>query len=120
MTPKDIPIVLIGKAVKDTETVNFTIKLTEEMNYVSCGPHPDNIGIVAKDGQGEAQATFHFDHIFGDIDDTEGEINAMAIGFGPFAALASEGTLDVTQSDLESMAEYDAFYEAPDHHRSLW
>ena len=36
----------------------------------------------------------------------------MAIGFGPFYSLASEGTLDVTQTDLESLSEYQAFYDA--------
>lgn len=113
-------VVMIGTAKNNDsgDEVAFNIKLTEEMNYISCGPHPENIGVVDVDGQGEAQATFHFDHIFGDheegpADTTDEEaINYLAIGFGPFAALAADGVLDVSQADLQSMPEYDRFRDA--------
>ena len=113
-------VVLIGTATDNDggDTVSFNIKLTEEMNYSSCGPHPENIGVVAEGGTGEAQATFHFDHIFGDLEEGPVDpsdpdtINYIAIGFGPFAALATGAALDVTQADLQSMPEYDQFLEA--------
>ncbi len=114
-------VVMIGTAVNNetSDSVSFTIKLTEEMNYISCGPHPEDIGVVEPNGKGEAQATFHFDHIFGDYSedapadtDDEEAINYMAVGFGPFAALAQDGVLDVTQEDLKFMDVYDQFLDA--------
>ncbi len=113
-------IVMIGTATNndDNTVINFTISLDEEMEYTSCGPHPESIGVVAEGGEGTAEATFHFDHIFGDYEegpadtDDEEAINYIAIGFGPFATLATDGTLNVTQADLEVLDEYDAFMEA--------
>ncbi len=114
-------IVMIGTAKNnDTdESVDFTIKLTEEMEFTSCGPHPENIGVVDETLEGEAQATFHFDHIFGDYEegpadtDDENTINYLAVGFGPFAALATDGVLDVTQADLKAgMEKYYSFVAA--------
>lgn len=113
-------IVMIGTAVNNDsdESIDFNIKLTEEMNYASCGPHPDNIGVVAEGGKGEAQATFHFDHIFGDFEegpadtDDETAINYIAVGFGPFAELATDGVLDVNQAGLQAMDVYDQFRDA--------
>ena len=113
-------VVMIGTATnnEDNTLVTFNIKLTEEMAFTSCGPHPENIGVVAEGGEGTAEATFHFDHIFGDLEegpadtDDEETINFMAIGFGPFAALATDGVLDVTQADLEAMPLYSKMMEA--------
>jgi len=108
-------IVMIGTATKDDQSISFNIKLDEEIEYTSCGPHPESIGVVAENGKGEAQMTFHFDHIFGDFEEgpadttDEDAINYVAVGFGPFAELATDGALDITQEDLKSIAVYDEF-----------
>jgi len=101
---KGYSLVLIGTATKGHgakhQVVNFTIRLTEQMHYTNCGPNED-AGVVEKDGTGYAEMTFHFDHVFGDIDG-EDDLNDAALGFDPLGELADEGSLDVTQSDLES------------------
>ena len=69
------------------------------------GPNED-AGILAEGA--EAQMTFHFDHIFGDFDEgpadpvDEETINFVAIGFGPFAALAEDDSLNMNQAQLQA------------------
>jgi len=95
-------IVLIGTADKGEDHIDFTIRFTEEMRYINCGPN-DDVGVVADGGEGTAEATFHFDHVFGDEGEDPGEehgVNEIALGFDPLAALAEEGVLDVTQDEL--------------------
>lgn len=97
-------IVLIGSAENGGHTITFTIKFTEEMRYTDCGPNATE-GVVAEDGQGTAEMTFHFDHVFGD-EETLGEadsVNEIALGFGPLAALSSGGVFDITQDDLGNL-----------------
>ena len=49
------------------------------------------------------EATFHFDHLFGDIDVPADEIlNRGALGCDPFAALAKDGVVNLTPEDLET------------------
>ena len=49
------------------------------------------------------ETTFHFDHLFGDMDTpADGVLNRGALGFDPFAALAKNGTVTVTSDDLEN------------------
>lgn len=103
-------IVMIGQATRAEQTIDFTIQFSEELHWESCGPNAD-AGILAKNGQAEAQMTFHFDHIFGDAlegpADTRDEntVNYVAIGFGPFASLAQDGSLDLDQADLQTNLE---------------
>jgi hypothetical protein len=111
-------LVFIGTATKDTESLAFTIRFTEELLFEACGPHPDNIGVVTEGGEGRVELTFHFDHIFGDAEegpaDTEDPetVNALAVGFGPFASLAVDGVIDVDQQALSALAEYGQLIEA--------
>ena len=113
-------MVMIGTAANhdDNNAVRFRIQFTEELPFTSCGPHPENLGVVAEGGTGTAEITIHLPVLFGDAEegpaDTEDEeaINYMAIGFGPFAALATDGVLDVTQADLQAMPEYSKMMEA--------
>jgi hypothetical protein len=78
------------------------IKFDEEMAYTGCGPNGD-AGVLAEGGEAHAEMTFHFDHVFGDIDEgpadptDEEAVNFLAVGFGPFAELATGGSLDVDQ-----------------------
>ncbi|MCL4234756.1 MAG: hypothetical protein KJ042_09570, partial [Deltaproteobacteria bacterium] len=97
-------IVMIGSASKDADTVAFTIRLDEQMVFSACHQEVDDeyAGVVADGDTGSVEITFHSDHIFGDestLDDPD-SVNPYALGFGPFAALATDGVLDVTQSDL--------------------
>ena len=58
-------------------------------------------GIVAVDTPGTVEVTFHFDHIFGDQDTPpEDALNQDALGFQPLAALASNNTVKLSDTDL--------------------
>ncbi|MCC6157686.1 MAG: hypothetical protein IT350_06500 [Deltaproteobacteria bacterium] len=97
-------IVMIGNASKDADTVPFTIRLDEQMVFSACHQEVDDefAGVVENEGMGSVEITFHSDHIFGDESTLgeEGSVNEGALGFGPIAALAEDGALDLTQSDL--------------------
>ena len=95
---------LVGTAVKDGETINFNLGFNNPTEYI-CGEFigDERQGIVAADTPGQVEATFHFDHIFGDIDTPpEDSLNQDAIGFQPIAELASNGTVDLDDADLAS------------------
>jgi len=97
-------MVLIGKAVKDGETVNFNLGFNNPTEYV-CGEFigDERQGVVAADTPGTVEATFHFDHIFGDANTPiEDALNQDALGFQPIAELASNGTVDLDDMDLAS------------------
>jgi hypothetical protein len=118
-------IVLQGLATKDgADDVQFTIRFDEEMAYSGCGPNGD-AGVLAEGGEAESQMTFHFDHIFGDFEegpadpDDPNTINAVAIGFGPFAALAEDGVLDIDQATLGEQMNGAVFQQLVDALRTL-
>lgn len=106
-------IVMIGDATKDTETVQFTIKLNEEMLFSSCHQEVDdeNAGVVAKGGTGSVELTFHSDHLFGDYEslDDPDSVNPGATGFQPFADLAESGILDIDQNEMKSQLSTDDY-----------
>ncbi|PZO42524.1 MAG: DUF4382 domain-containing protein [Shackletoniella antarctica] len=93
-----------GTASKDGETLPFAIKVNEELAF-TCGDFigDERKGILAADEEADLEATFHFDHLFGDggapPDDS---INTGALGFDPLAALATNGTLDVDSAALQA------------------
>ncbi len=96
-------LLLIGTAQKDDETVNFNIKLDPEYTY-TCGEFvgDERKGVLEAGGTADVEATFHFDHIFGDGDaPVDDPINTGALGFEPLAALAAGGELDVDMTMLE-------------------
>lgn len=96
-------IVIDGVAEKDGETINFVMRLEEEFTY-TCGAFvgDERKGVLPADGAGDVELTFHFDHIFGDAETPlEDSLNAEAPGFDMFAAIASDGVVDVSLSDLE-------------------
>ncbi|MEL7333564.1 MAG: DUF4382 domain-containing protein [Cyanobacteria bacterium J06560_2] len=97
------PLVMIGTATKDDEQVSFQIQMTEELAF-NCGDFVGDArkGILASDDTAEIEATFHFDHIFGDGETaTDDDINTGALGFDALAAIAQNNELNVTSEDLE-------------------
>lgn len=96
-------IVLEGTAEKEGRTVNFVLNLDETLRY-SCGQYvgDERKGILQGTDEAELETTFHFDHIFGDADlPADDALNADAMGFEPFATLAENGQLNVSQTQLE-------------------
>ncbi|MEB3212786.1 MAG: DUF4382 domain-containing protein [Leptolyngbyaceae bacterium] len=96
-------LMLVGAAQKDGETVNFNIRLDPVYTY-ACGEFvgDERKGILTAGDTSDVEATFHFDHIFGDGDaPADDSINTGALGFEPLAALASDGQLDVDMATLE-------------------
>ncbi|NEP59251.1 MAG: DUF4382 domain-containing protein [Symploca sp. SIO2G7] len=97
-------IVMDGKAQKDEETIDFTLKIDKEYEYI-CGEFvgSERKGILEAGSTADLELTFHFDHIFGDADaSADNEMNTNALGFEPLAALAKDGKLEVEMSELES------------------
>jgi len=96
-------LVIIGAAEKDGQSVDFTISVEAEYGY-SCGEYvgDERKGIVADGGTADVEMTFHFDHIFGDIEaPMDDHLNVGAIGFDPFADIAEDGELDVDMAGLQ-------------------
>lgn len=97
-------IVLIGTAVKEGQTLPFTLQFDPTAAY-TCGDYvgDERKGILEPEGEAELEATFHFDHVFGDGDaPPEDDINTGALGFEPLAALTDGDTVTVDQAALEA------------------
>lgn len=93
-----------GIATKAEESVDFTVKLDPTLGFV-CGDFvgDDRKGILEADNKADVEATFHFDHVFGDGEaPPDDDINTGALGFDPLAAIAQEGSLNVNMDDLQS------------------
>ena len=98
------PLTMIGTATKDGETVDFSVTLSEELGFV-CGDFvgDERKGFLDSADSADVEATFHFDHLFGDAETpADDPLNAGALGFEPLAALASDGQLDVDSAALEA------------------
>ena len=98
------PLVMVGTATKEGETIPFDIKLSEKLVF-DCGDFigDERKGILTNGETAEVEATFHFDHLFGDGEAAANdEINTGALGFGVLADLAEGGALNVTSEDLEA------------------
>lgn len=95
-------LVIMGSAEKDGESVAFTLNIEESYTF-TCGEYVGDArkGFVEADGTSELEMTFHFDHIFGDIDSPmDDSLNMGAVGFEPFAALAEDGALVMDMAAL--------------------
>ena len=105
-------LMLQGTATKDGQDIAFTLKLDQPLQFI-CGDFvgDNRKGILAAGETADLEATFHFDHLFGDGEAApDDEINTGALGFDPLAALAQDGTLTVDGTDLEqnlSAEDYD-------------
>ncbi|MGD1906379.1 MAG: DUF4382 domain-containing protein [Leptolyngbyaceae cyanobacterium] len=105
-------VMLQGTASKDGQDIAFTLQLDQPLRFV-CGDFvgDDRKGILTAGETADLEATFHFDHLFGDGEAApDDDINTGALGFDPLAALAEDGTLIVDGTDLEqslSTEDYD-------------
>ncbi len=96
-------LMLVGTAQKDGEMVNFNLMLDPEYSY-TCGDFVGEArkGILEAGETAEVEATFHFDHIFGDGEaPSDDPINTGALGFEPLAALAESGQLEADMAMLK-------------------
>ncbi len=96
-------LAITGTAAKESEEVQFTIKVENEYEY-TCGEFvgEERKGILKKGSTAEQEMTFHFDHIFGDAETPlDDELNLGAPGFEMFAAIAEGGELDVDLAGLK-------------------
>lgn len=95
---------MAGTATKEGETIDFAIKLDPTLEFV-CGDFvgDERKGILDPADEADLEATFHFDHLFGDGEaPPDDDINTGALGFDPLAAIAEGGTLEVDMAALES------------------
>ncbi len=102
---------LTGTAEKDGQVIQFELTSAKEYAYV-CGEFvgDERKGFVTADGTAESEMTFHFDHVFGDVETPQDDaLNVGAIGFGPLAELASTGTLSMSVTELEAQLAADDF-----------
>ena len=96
-------IVLQGQAVKDGETVDFTLGFAVPVQYL-CGEFigDERKGFVKQNEVAEVEMTFHFDHIFGDSETpSDDPLNQDALGFQPLADLAQTGILEADWQTLQ-------------------
>lgn len=97
-------IQLVGQAEKEGRTIDFVIGWDQPYAY-ACGEFvgDERKGIVKSGEAADVEATFHFDHIFGDGEaPADDEINTGAAGFEPFAALAQGDRVEVNRETLEA------------------
>ena len=97
-------IVLQGQATKNEQTIDFDLGFNQPIEYI-CGEFvgEERKGIVAADTSGQVEATFHFDHIFGDVNaPIDDALNQNALGFQPLAALAVNQSLKLDEQTLSS------------------
>ena len=108
---------MIGTAEQAGQTIDFDIQVATEYRYV-CGEYIGDVrkGFVDPDMADDVEMTFHFDHVFGDIDaPADDHINTGAVGFTPLAELAEDGVLNIDDATLStelSAADYELFTEA--------
>ncbi|BCX12199.1 MAG: hypothetical protein KatS3mg067_1137 [Thermosynechococcus sp.] len=93
---------LVGRAQRGSLRVPFDITLDQPLAFV-CGDYigDQRKGIVAANSAAEVEITLHFDHLFGDgAEPATAEINREALGFDPFAAIATPAGVRVDWTDL--------------------
>lgn len=96
-------ILVEARASKGDQRYDVTLGIEERYRY-QAGEYVGETrkGFVTAEEAGELEMTFHFDHIFGDIEQpSDSDLNQMAIGFEPFAELMQEGTV---YEDLTSLS----------------
>jgi hypothetical protein len=105
---------LQGTATKDGQTLPFTLRMSEALAF-TCGDFvgDERKGILDANGTADLEATFHFDHLFGDGNaPADDDINTGALGFDPLAALVENGEVNLDSAALAaslSPEDYDTF-----------
>lgn len=97
-------LLIDGTATKDGQTIPFILKIDQELEF-TCGDFVGNErkGILQPGETAELEATFHFDHLFGDGSaPPQDEINTGALGFGPLAAMAQGGKVEADMGTLKN------------------
>ncbi len=97
------PLMMVGTATKAGETLPFQIQLADQLAF-TCGDFvgDERKGILESSSTADVEATFHFDHLFGDGEAAaDDEINTGALGFDKLAALADGGELTVDSEQLK-------------------
>lgn len=97
-------LVMVGAAQQGDVVVPFEIAMDPALRF-TCGDFigADRLGFLAPGETAAVEATFHFDHLFGDGELPEDDaMNQGALGFTPFAELAQAGQVKLTPSDLEA------------------
>lgn len=94
---------LVGTAQRGNVTIPFDITLAQPLAFV-CGDYigDERKGFVAANSTADLEITLHFDHLFGDgAEAATAEINREAVGFDPFAALATPEGVTVDWTELQ-------------------
>ncbi|WP_297041002.1 DUF4382 domain-containing protein [Thermosynechococcus sp. OHK43] len=94
---------LLGTAQRGGVRVPFNIRLDQPLAFV-CGDYigDQRQGIVAANSAADVEITLHFDHLFGDrAEPPSTEINRDAVGFDPFAAIATPEGVRVDWAGLQ-------------------
>jgi hypothetical protein len=85
------------------DAIDFVLKFSPELAF-TCGEYvgEERKGFVTAGQTADLEATFHFDHLFGDGElPPEDSLNQSALGFAPFAALAVAGALEMDWANLQ-------------------
>ncbi|MEN9223379.1 MAG: hypothetical protein Q6M04_13180 [Thermostichus sp. BF3_bins_97] len=85
------------------DAIDFVLKFPPELAF-TCGEYvgEERKGFVTAGQVADLEATFHFDHLFGDGElPPEDGLNQGALGFAPLAALATEGSLEMDWASLQ-------------------
>lgn len=104
-------LVLMGQATQAGQTLPFTLKVNREFAY-TCGEYvgDERKGILQAGQTATLEATFHFDHLFGDGTlPAEDELNRKALGCAPLAALAKGEGLELDWATLQQQLPPQAF-----------
>lgn len=100
---KGYSLIMIGQAEKNGEIIDFELKFDNEIKYTA-GEYigDERKGFVEEGKVADLEMTFHFDHIFGDNSlPADDDINIGAVGFEPFAILATNNSLEIDRAGLE-------------------
>ena len=96
-------LMLVGTATKGGQSLPFVLKVDEELGY-QCGEFvgEQRKGTLKAGDKADLEATFHFDHLFGDAETPPtDDLNKQALGFQPLANLAKDGKVDVDVATLK-------------------
>lgn len=100
---KGYSLLMSGTGTKDGQSIPFIVKIDQELEF-TCGDFvgDERKGILQAGKTAELEATFHFDHLFGDNSVTpDEEINTGALGFAPLAAIATAGKVEADMATLK-------------------